>query len=503
MINNITKHLLNSSKLYPEKVAVIVGDDEIRYVELATASMSLARQFISEGVCRGDRIVLAMKNSIELIVAFWAALFCDAVVSVIDPRQRIEKLDYMIRDCDARLVVSDANLRFDTDIQCISTNTITNSIANPDTRVSIKTNNIDIDLALIIYTSGSTGEPKGVMMTHRNVITALESITEYLGNTASDVVISALPMSFDYGLYQMLLMTSVGGTLLLEPDFILPSRFLKLIELYRPTALPVVPSMVPLLKKYSELKSYRLESIRYVTNTGAALLSKNIELIKELFPQAKLFSMYGLTECKRCTYLPPEDIDRKPGSIGIPIPNTEMWIADENGKRLPDGEVGQMIVRGQTVMKGYWNKMDETHVKLRPGNLLGEYHLHTGDYGKKDEEGYFYYVDRMDEVIKSRGIKVSPKSIETQLMLHADVIEAVALGIDDDMLGQAILACVSTDKSKLTQSDIIQYCRNTLQYYEQPQEVILLNSLPKTLNGKIDKHLLREIYLNNKHKDVV
>src|SRR5262249_30798334 len=259
--------------------------------------------------------------------------------------------------------------------------------------------NIDIDLAAIIYTSGSTGDPKGVMLTHRNMLTAATSIATYLENVEDDVILCVLPLAFDYGLYQMIMAVFIGARLVLERSFAFPTRVLETVVSEGVTGFPGVFTIFAILAEMKSLSDYDFSKIRYASNTAAALPVKHILMLKDIFPKAKIFSMYGLTECKRCTYLLPADLDRKPTSVGIAIPNTELWIVDENDKKLGPNEVGQFVIRGVTVMKGYWEKPEATAKKLRPGPPLGEQVLYTGDLCRLDEDGYLYFVGRMDDII--------------------------------------------------------------------------------------------------------
>jgi acyl-CoA synthetase (AMP-forming)/AMP-acid ligase II len=237
-----------------------------------------------------------------------------------------------------------------------------------------------------------------------------------------------------------------------------------------------------------ELKNFDFSKIRYASNTAAALPVKHILMLKEIFPKAKIFSMYGLTECKRCTYLPPADLDRKPTSVGIAIPNTELWIVDENDQRVGPNQVGQLVIRGATVMKGYWEKPESTAKKLKPGPLPGEQVLYTGDYCRLDEDGYLYFVGRMDDIIKSRGEKVAPKEVESVLMNIHGVKEAAVIGVPDDLLGQAVKAFVVLEQGvTLTEKDILRECLQRLENFMVPKVVVFIDSLPKTTTGKIKK----------------
>jgi acyl-CoA synthetase (AMP-forming)/AMP-acid ligase II len=237
-----------------------------------------------------------------------------------------------------------------------------------------------------------------------------------------------------------------------------------------------------------DLKPGKFPHLRYITNTAAALPPAHIASLQALFPGTSIYSMYGLTECKRCTYLPPKDLARKPGSVGIAIPNTELWIVDENDRRVGPGVVGQLVIRGATVMKGYWEKPEATAKKLKPGPLPGEMVLYTGDYCRLDEEGYLYFVGRMDDVIKSRGEKVAPKEVELVLMNIPGVKEAAVIGVPDPILGHAVKAFVVLEAgTDLAERQLQKECQSRLENFMVPKYIVTVPSLPKTDTGKIRK----------------
>jgi acyl-CoA synthetase (AMP-forming)/AMP-acid ligase II len=254
------------------------------------------------------------------------------------------------------------------------------------------------------------------------------------------------------------------------------------------TGFPGVPTMFAILAELKSLKNFDFSRIRYVTNTAANLPVKHILVLKDLFPHSRIYSMYGLTECKRCTYLPPADIDRKPSSVGIAIPNTQMWIVDEHDNKVGPNVVGQLVIRGATVMKGYWEKPEATAKKLKAGPLPGEQVLYTGDFCKMDDEGYLYFVGRMDDVIKSRGEKVAPKEVENVLMNIPGVKEAAVVGVADDLLGQAVKAfVVLEDGAILTDKQVQKECQSRLENFMVPKFIVFVPGLPKTDTGKIKK----------------
>jgi acyl-CoA synthetase (AMP-forming)/AMP-acid ligase II len=242
-----------------------------------------------------------------------------------------------------------------------------------------------------------------------------------------------------------------------------------------------------------DLKAGDLPSLRYVSNTAAALPPAHIKRLRELFPTAKLFSMYGLTECKRCTYLPPAELDRRPGSVGIAIPDTEAFVVDDEGKAVAPGVVGELVIRGPHVMKGYWENPDATARVLKPGPHPWEKVLYTGDLFRTDDEGFLYFVGRKDDIIKSRGEKVAPKEVETVLYALPGIREAAVIGIPDPILGAAIKAVIALEPgSTLTAQDIIRHCAKNLEDFMVPRHVAFRDALPKTESGKISRRLVAE-----------
>ncbi|MBN9548580.1 MAG: AMP-binding protein, partial [Alphaproteobacteria bacterium] len=461
-------YLAHSAGRLGGQVALVCGKQRVTYGELEARANAIAQDLAASGVVRGDRVVIFADNTVETVVSFWAVLKANAVVCIVNPLTKSDKLDYLLNDCRPAALITDAHLHSifrEPARNCLSLRRMLVSGSIDDAELSrlpnavrwdiaVASGNcspparrcIDVDLAAIIYTSGSTGEPKGVMLTHRNMMTACASIVSYLELAEDEVILNVLPLAFDYGLYQMIMAFRTGARLVLERSFAFPAQVLELIRQEGVTGFPGVPTIFAALSELKSLKDRDFSSIRYVTNTAAALPLKHILMLRELFSSARIYSMYGLTECKRCTYLPPEDLERKPSSVGIAIPNTEMWIVDEHDRRVGPGVVGQLVIRGATVMKGYWGKPEATARKLKPGPLPGEQVLYTGDYCRMDTEGYLYFVGRGDEIIKSRGEKVAPKEVENVLMEIPGVREAAVIGVPDDLLGQAVKAFVVIER---------------------------------------------------------
>ncbi|HEY1959696.1 MAG TPA: AMP-binding protein [Polyangiaceae bacterium] len=492
--------LAESARRLPDKIALVAGDVRLTYGELARRVRSLAATFVRRGISRGDRVLVFADNGPEAVVAFWAALEANAVVSMISPQTKADKLAYMLADSGAKALVTQAKLApvFRAAAARAPELAITIVAGDPnggwdeaiarDPDGSAPRACIDVDLAAIVYTSGSTGDPKGVMLTHRNMMTASTSITTYLDNREDDVILGVLPLAFDYGLYQMIMAFQMGARLVLEKSFAFPPDVLSRVVREGVTGFPGVPTMFAMLAEMDGLAAWDFSKIRYVTNTAAALPVKHITMLRELFPNARIHSMYGLTECKRCTHLPPEDLERKPTSVGVAIPNTELWIVDERDRRLGPHEVGQLVIRGATVMAGYWGKPDETAKKLRAGPVPGERVLYTGDYCRLDDDGYLYFVGRMDDIIKSRGEKVAPKEVEGAIVDVRGVKEAAVVGVPDPILGQAVKAFVVLERGvSIEAKDIERECRSRLESFMVPKHVVFVEELPKTTTGKINK----------------
>ena len=503
-----------SARRFPEKAALVCKDRRFTYREIEEQSNRLAHALIQEGVQRGARVAIYLENSAEAVISIFAILKAGAVFLMVNPTTKTDKLAYILNNCRAETLISsvkkanriedcwaetphlqsvflsglEATHRIQGGKQFTSLeNTLLRSDL-PDQPPPKRC--IDIDLAALIYTSGSTGRPKGVMLTHLNMVSAATSITTYLENTPEDIILSVLPLSFDYGLYQVLMAFKTGATVVLERSFTYPySVVQKLIE-EKVTGFPIVPTISAVLLQL-DLKRYDFSSLRYITNTAAALPTHHIRQLRNVFPHAKLYSMYGLTECKRVSYLPPDQIDIRPASVGKGMPNEEVYIVDEQGRRVGPGVIGELVVRGSNVMKGYWELPEETEKVLKPGPLPGEKVLHTGDFFRMDEEGYLYFVSRKDDVIKSGGEKVSPKEIEDVLYSLPGIVEAAVVGVPDAALGQAIKAIVTLRPGvDLSARDVLSHCAHHLEDFMVPKFVEFRDTLPKTSTGKISKREL-------------
>lgn len=497
--------LRQSAQRFPDKVALVAGEKRLSFRELDELSDTLAHALVRRGVRRGERVIVFMDNCWEAVAAIFGILKAGGVFSPINATTKADKLAYVLNNCRASAVFTQSRLARVTaeaaarapsvrlTIMAGATQTDGAETLSFEDALSIKAGapidpGISLDLAMLVYTSGSTGFPKGVMMTHQNVVAAATSITTYLENTADDVILNVLPISFDYGLYQVLMAAKVGARLVLEKSFTFPQRVLEKAAAERVTGLPLVPTMAAILLQMRDLKSGALPDLRYITNTAAALPPAHIERLQELFPETRIYSMYGLTECKRCTWLPPAELRNRVGSVGIAIPGTEAYIVDERDERAAPGVVGELVIRGPHVMKGYWEDDEATARALRPGPFPWEKVLYTGDLFRADEDGFLYFVGRKDDIIKTRGEKVSPKEVENALYSLPGVREAAVVGMPDPVLGMALKAVIAVDPaSALSEQDVIRHCAKHLEDYMVPKSVEFRAELPKTESGKISR----------------
>lgn len=526
--------LQNSAQRFPDKTAIVgpfyepsPGDSRKRrqhavaegrktYKELDEMSNSLAHALLDSGLKKGDRVAVFLDNSIESAISIFGILKAGGAFVVINPQTKAQKLAFMLNNCQATCLIIDCKYSrqisavaeqvpsVESIILCGDATKLVTRHSSPVTDfhnilaiypTELPSQHcIDIDLAAIIYTSGSTGNPKGVTLTHLNMVSAATSITQYLENVPSDIVMNVLPLAFDYGLYQLLMTCKFGGTLILEKSFMYPYAIMKKMEQEKVTGFPGVPTTFAMLLQIKDIQKHDFGSIRYVTNTAAALPPKHILQLRDVFPKAKIYSMYGVTECKRVSYLPPEELDTRPTSVGKGMPNEEVYIVKEDGELARPGEIGELVVRGSNVMKGYWGMPEETDKVLRPVPLAAccqcpwEKVLYTGDLFKMDEDGYLYFVARKDDIIKSRGEKVSPKEVENALYEIDGVLEAAVVGVPDELLGEAIKAIiVSKDGVMLSEKEVLGYCQQSLENFMVPKIIEFAPSLPKTLTGKIRK----------------
>jgi len=499
--------LQDSAFWVPDKVALVCQGRRMTYGSLELAANRLAHALRELGVARGDRVSLYLNNSVEVVVGIFGVLKAGGVFVVINRATKADKLLYVVKNCrskvlltDDRALASDLSGRLFDEVPGLRMVVCSVPGARsyqetqrvwdfyqiqsrfPSSPPSCST--IDLDLACLIYTSGTTGEPKGVMCDHSNVVFVTQAIVGYLKNAAEDIILNVLPLASSYGLYQLMAAVLVGSTLVLEQSFAFPAEILQAMVRERVTGFAGVPTIYSILLGM-DLRSFDLSSLRYLTNAAAGLPVEHVKRLRQVFPKVELFLMHGLTEVARTMYLPPDQTEVRPGSSGLALPGTELWVEDETGHRL--GQVGELVVRGRHVMRGYWGDPGRTAERFRPGPLPGERLCYSGDLFRIDEEGFFYFVSRKDDIIKCRGEKVAPREVENVLYGIPGVQDAAVIGVADPLLGQAVKAFIVSPGTTLTAADVIAYCRPRLEEVMIPQQIEFRSELPKTDNGKIRK----------------
>lgn len=509
----VERWLEASASRYPEQVGLVSGRARWSYRQLDEASSRIAAGLDRHGVRRGDRVVIQLPNGIEAVLALFAVLKVGAVFVMLNPTTKVDKLRFVIADSGAAAVVVTAEgaWHLSQAIDGLSSPPVAVAVgANAAcTDVGLRTiawssllstesaltaadhdRGIDIDLAALIYTSGSTGIPKAVMLTHENITCAATSISSYLRHTPNDIILNILPLSFDYGLYQIFLAFRAGARLVLGGSLAYPAAVLETIRREHVTGFPIVPTMAAMLLKH-DLAAYDLSTLRYLTSTGAVLPPAHLAELRYRLPWVRLFSMYGLTECKRVSFLAPEETGLRPESVGRPMDNVEVFVEWPDGALHTHG-IGQLVVRGSNVMEGYWRRPEETSRVLRPGRSGSDRLLYSGDMFRVDEDGYMYFLGRMDDMIKTRGYRVSPREIEAVICEIPAVIEAAVVGVAHPIFGEAIKACVTiAPGAVLTEDDVVGYCAARLEDYMVPHQVAFLPALPQTASGKIVRSGLR------------
>ena len=490
----------------PDRTALVSGEERFTYGEVQRAVLGMAAALRTVGVVPGDRVMVLVPNSLPTVVSFFAAWNLGAIAVVIDPAAPADRLVYLLRDAQPRALIAasaaagrvraavgelpdalapaviwvgeatelcSADLEFHTAVQTPPPELVA---VDPDRPASI------------IYASGSTGRPEGVTLSHRSIDVVVRSVSGYLQHTDRDVVLCLLQLAFGYGLLQVLVPFSTGGTVVLERGFGFPNDVVRRIEQERITGLAGVPTLWAMLLQLGDLDQRDLSSVRYLTNAAAAMPQRFIEPVRHVFPRAQLFLMHGQTECLRTTFLPPSELDVRPASVGRGMPGVELWLEDDAGHRLPPGSEGELVVRGENVMLGYWNDAVATARVVRPGRAPTERVLKTGDLFRTDQDGWFSFVARRDDIIKFRGEKVSPLEIEELLYARPEVFEARVIGVPDDVSGHIVHAeVVLQPGAEITEVQLRRFLRERLEPHKVPASISFVTSLPKTAGGKITR----------------
>ncbi|MDQ0162710.1 fatty acid--CoA ligase family protein [Aeribacillus alveayuensis] len=509
---NLVKRLNEITRMHPEKNAYIFQNQPTTYGELGIYINRFAERLNQLGIKKGDHVALLLGNSPQFVISLYGSLKAGATVIPINPMYTQNEIEYILNNGDVKLVIALDKLlplleklnerlpEFTQIIACPTpereldigqfpflkekTQTFTNMINEGNSKFEGPTLSDD-DVAVILYTSGTTGKPKGAMLTHRNIYSNAMDTGLYLQMNHQDKVIATLPMFHVFCLTVALnapLMT--GATVIIVPKFS-PSEIFQVVRNYKATVFAGVPTMYSFLLQYEVGKAGDLQSLRLCISGGASMPVALLQDFEKKF-NVIISEGYGLSEASPVTCFNPLDRPRKPGSIGTNITNVVNKVVNELGEELPPGEVGELIVRGPNVMKGYYKMPEETSHTLRNG------WLYTGDLAKMDEEGYFYIVDRKKDLIIVGGYNVYPREVEEVLYNHPDVVEAAVVGVPDPEFGEAVKAFVVKKNPDLTEGQLVDYCKEKLAKYKIPSLIEFLDELPKNTTGKILRRALKE-----------
>lgn len=519
----LVHHFLErSARLYPDKAAIVHGKTRVTYSEINIRADNLARHLLSMGVQKGDRIALLMENCVEYVISYYGIMKAGAVAAPLNSDLKPEGLRYAIDDLEARILISSSRFSklitgSDSGIFGL-THLILKSSHQPPAasrqppvlsfdlvvsspRSALRTPHsalLSSDLASIIYTSGSTGGPKGVMLTHRNIVDNTFSICQYLDLTEKDIQMCVLP--FFYVMGKSLLNThfAVGGTVVVNNQFAFPATVLKEMIAEKVTGFSGVPSTFAYLLHRSPLAAScdKLSSLRYVTQAGGHMSRAIKEQLRRVLPShAEIIIMYGATEAAaRLSYLEPSRFADKMESIGKAIPGVELIVMNGRDKEAAIGEVGELMARGSNIMPGYLNKPEATDKALANG------WYHTGDQAYKDEEGFFFVVGRQDDLLKVGGHRLSPQEIEDALMESGLFVEVVVLGVPDEFLGNKLVILAVPSSNSCTSNEVMSFCAGRLPKYKVPSEVRFVKNLPKKTSGKIDRKGCRALFVEVQDK---
>lgn len=511
---DIFEVLRKTTNTVPEKTAVIFRNTAITYMELIRSAERMAGGLAALGVRRGDRVAIFLDKSIETVSSLLGVVRSGAIFVPINPQLKPHQVEHIVRDSGAKMLITNKSRHqslssiMDLTILCDAEPGVDGGDGKVLSLVRLielggplpPVSNVDSDPAAILYTSGSTGLPKGVLLSHRNLVAGAESVNQYLGHTSGDTILSLLPLSFDAGLSQLTTAFQAGATVVLV-NYLHVSEVIKACQEHRVTSITGVPPLWSQLMRASWPDDARSNISRFA-NTGGHMNSALLKELRSTFPNAKPYLMYGLTEAFRSTYLDPAEIDRRSDSIGKAVPNAEVLVLRPDGTPCDVGEIGELVHRGAFVTLGYWNDLERTRSRFRPlpsplnAELIPEIAVWSGDLVRRDEKGFLYFVGRTDEMIKSSGYRISPNEIESVLMSYAAVKEAVVVGVPHQNIGHQIIAFVVARSNELAMDDLQKHCKKYLPTYMVPSEIHCLDELPRNMNGKFDRKRLSSEFIS-------
>ena len=508
--------LANTAASRPDAPAISDRRCSLSYSQLWQAVESTAAGLLERGLRRADRVAVWLPKRYEKVAALFGTIRASGIAVPLNAMLKAPQVAHVLRDSDARVLVTTAarlgdllaespdlaGLRVIVTVdgparanlpQCISLQW-SELLAAPSQPVP---HCIDTDVAALFYTSGSTGKPKGVVLSHRNMVLGARSVASYLGNAPDDRLLAVLSLGFDYGFSQLSTAFSVGASVVLL-DYLLPQEVLLTLERERITGLAAVPPIWVQLADLQWPEAVR-DRLRYITNSGGAMPRPTLARLRQSLPRTRVFLMYGLTEAFRSTYLPPEEVDLRPDSIGKAIPGAEVMVLRPDGSQCAAGEPGELVHRGGLVSLGYWNDPERTNERFRPvpspatGRPQPELAVWSGDIVRRDGDGYLYFIGRRDELIKTSAYRVSPTEVEEEAYATGLVADAVAIGVPHGRLGHGILLVASVPTGVTPDTEgILATLRRRLPRYMIPLAVVWRDTLPRNANGKLDRTLLRQ-----------
>lgn len=485
--------LYRSARRLRDKTVIVEGERRFDYGALEKSALGVAAALPVHGVVPGDRVAVFLDKSWESVVAFYAIWSAGAIVVPINESLREAQVRHILEDCGAKLLLSQPRKL---------------SALEPSAYEGVTALDIDALLgaatdrsrpgpfdggdepAILLYTSGSTGRPKGILISHSNLLAGARIVGNYLELSERERILSVLPFSFDYGLNQLLTTVDQGATLVLQRSSF-PADICRSLEQHDITGLAGVPTLwIQLMQRHSPFAQRRFPKLRYVTNSGGVFPVELVRRYREHLPGVKLFLMYGLSEAFRSTYLPPEQVDARPSSMGRAIPETEILLIGEDGREVGPDAPGELVHAGPTVALGYWNRAEATAAVFRPDPRSTELPkvVYSGDLVRRDADGYLYFVGRRDQQIKSYGFRISPEEVEEQLQASGLVAEVVVRGVPDDVAGMAVEAhVVPRAPDAFTVEALRRYCEEKMPRYMVPKHVFVHADFPRTSSGKVDR----------------
>lgn len=499
-MERLTARLAHHARSAPRRIAMIDGARSIDYATFWQQACGFARYLRHAGLQVQERVAIVLPNRIEAAVAVYGTWLAGGVVAPLNAQARSRDFGPWLRHCGARFVVCEEGHRdmeqtlaqWDAAAPApiaieLATETALPQVDGDDEDLAIE-GDADATLAQLLYTSGTTGDPKGVMLSHANVAANTDAVIAYLELAPQDTVVSVLPFYYAYGASVLHTHLASGACIVLGPSMVFPIQVLDAVQRHRATGFSGVPSTYVLLLDMLERRGHDLASLRYLTQAGGAMAPAVADRVRGLLPDARLFLMYGQTEAtSRISWLPPERLDDKRGSVGIPVRDTRWRVIGEDGTPATAGQPGEVCVRGPGIMLGYWNNPAATQAVLRDG------WLHTGDLGYVDAEGYLFLQGRRSDMIKTGAHRVHPTDVEEVIAELPGIREVAVVGIDDDALGQVIKAFVVADEILPRAEDRIKaHCRARLAAYKIPRHITFVDALPRTASGKVRRVQLTE-----------